>query len=386
MIDGADVDDVELIDATDRRSAEDGAEVVVEPGWSTLALVAAVVVIVAVLLTLIDRGGGEEEATPPVVTERQAELRVEVTAGIEAGDGLVLGRETGLSLIVGGSNTPVRVLDLDTGDLVVSEIVLAPQFVAGSALIYISDTLSWARAPLDQFRSTEVDDADSVRFAPIGGPASVVPANDEQAWLTWPRTDGGREWQLIDLETSSVVREVTTPPQAWVPGGSDPFVGPEVVGSDAGGVFELVDDAVYERVLPGRLVAVADAEVLVRQCTSSLACEIAWFDRATWERTERLAPAADLVSGRLVAGDRLLAATMADPALGGGLYDMATGEIVRSLGPAPLSDATVSPDGAWLVRRLLGRIEVVEVATGTSTVVLNLSLGRGDSIVWIQSA
>lgn len=378
-------DDIELIDSSAPEPTDHESKIVTEPTWSVLAIVTALVAVGAVLWVLVGGEGDDDGESLPPVSEPGINVRVDVTAGVEQGDGPVLGQETGLSLMVGGSTTPFRVLDLDTGDLVVSETVMAPQFLAGTQVIYVSDTMSWSHAPLADLRSSTPDDTNGVRFAPVGGPARVVPADDATVWLTWPRTDGGRDWQLIDLASSGVLRQVTTPAEARIPGGDDPFVGPEVVGSDAGGVFELLDDGTYRQVLDGLLVAVGSSEVLVRQCTSGLECETLWFARSSWERSDRPGPTADLISGRLVASDRLLAGTVDRPALGAGLYDVATGEILRSLGPAPVSDATVSPDGKWFVRRLLGRIEVVEVASGTSTVVLNLSLGRGDSIIWFET-
>jgi hypothetical protein len=64
---------------------------------------------------------------------------------------------------------------------------------------------------------------------------------------------------------------------------------------------------------------------------------------------------------------------------------MSTGEIVRAVGPEPLRGVRVSPDGAWLVRKMFGRVEVVEIETGASTVVPNLPLGRDDSIIWLDT-
>ncbi len=374
-------EDIELIDST-QPPVVAPTELVTERSWMAIALVVGMAVLAALVLTY---DGDDESGVPPSATTPRAERMVDVTAGVEVGDGPVLGRVSGLSLMVGGSGTPLQVLDLDSGDRVISNTILGPKFIAGSTLIYLSDTLTWSYVPLDGLRSSTLDDIIGIRFAPIGGPARVVPATEFEVWLTWPTTDGARRWQLIELATSNVLRDIGTPVEARFPGGTDPFVGPEVIGSETGGVFELQPDDSYRQVLPGVLIAVGESEVLVRQCSDSLECSTAWFDRRTWTRTDTPIPSADLSIGRVVAGGRLLAGSVPQPALGGGLYDIATGEIVRSLGPASIGAAAVSPDGAWFVRRLLGRIEVVEVGTGTSTVVLNLSIGRGDSIVWLEN-
>jgi hypothetical protein len=261
---------------------------------------------------------------------------------------------------------------------------LSPQFLAGSTLIYALDAQTWARASLDDVRTAALDDVAGVRFSPIGGPARVLPSAPEVVWLTWPRTDGSRYWQLIDLATSEVLREVTTPVDARILGGTDPFVGPEVI-SSRGGVFELQTDGSYVKRLEGTLIAVGAEEVLVRDCSTTPDCSTAWHRRDDWLPTDRPIPIVDLASGRLVAGEQLLVGIVPRAPLGAELYDMSTGEIVRAIGPEPLRSVSVSPDGAWLVRQMFGRVEVVDVATGTSTVVPNLPLGRDDSIIWFET-
>ena len=382
---------VELIGVTGTRPLPDAepVEVVQNNTRSNLALIVGGLALLGVIFSLTrspSDNGAPGDLDRPAVTEPQAPLTVDITAGVQTGSGPVLGRETGMSLIVGGSNTPFRVLDLDTGDLVVSETVLAPQFIAGSTLIYVSDTMTWSSIELGELDGERPTDDAGRPFRPLGNSALVVPADDDSVWLTWSRTDGGRDWQLIDLESHQVLRQVSTPIEVRIPGGAEPFSGPEVVGSEAGGVFALQDDNTYEQVLDGVLIAVGSNEVLVRQCSPTLECVAQWFARGTWTATGRPAPDADLADGRLVAGGLLLAGAIPQPALGAGLYDMATGQVLRSLGPAPLSGAVVSPDGQWLVRRLLGRVEVVDVLDGQSTVVLNLDLGRGDSILWLETS
>lgn len=376
---------IELIDTTASVESAGTQEVVQSHARSNLALIVGAVALLGVAFSLLRSPEPSGESVRPAVTEPQAALSVDSTPGVRGGSGPVLDQVSGLSLMVGGASTPFRILDLDTGDLVVSETVLSPQFVAGSTLIYVSDTMTWSSIPLDELQTADPDDAAGRAFSPLGAQARVVPADDRTVWLTWSRTDGGQEWQLIELETLSVLREVTTPIEVSIPGGNEPFTGPEVVGSQTGGVFELQADGTYVQVLDGVLIAVGPQEVLVRQCSPTLECGLAWFSRTSWSRLDRAAPNAELATGRLVAGGLLLAGSVAQPALGAGLYHTETGVILRSLGPAALSGATVSPDGRWLVRRLLGRIEVVDVLGGRSTVVLNLSLGRGDSIIWLAT-
>ncbi len=379
---------IELIDTAAPVEPPGAQEVVQNHTRSNLALIVGALALAGVIFSLVRSPEPASEASErerPTVTELQAPLSVDNTPGVQNGNGPILGQVSGLSLMVGGSNTTFRILDLDTGDLVVSETVLSPQFMAGSTLIYVSDTMTWSSIPLDEVRPADPRDAEGRAFSPLGARARVVPADEQTVWLTWSRTDGGQEWQLIDVDTLGVLREITTPVEVRIPGGSEPFTGPEVVGSETGGVFELQADGTYVQVLDGVLIAVGAEEVLVRQCSPTLECALSWFSRSTWSRLDHPAPNADLATGRLVAGGLLLAGSEAQPALGAGLYHTETGVILRSLGPASLSGATVSPDGRWLVRRLLGRIEVVDVLGGRSTVVLNLSLGRGDSIIWLET-
>ncbi len=231
-------DEIELLDST-ATAAKIEPAIPNERRWPLLsmAVVLGIVIALVVLLGVVERGS--ESATQPSAIESAPEPPLEIAAGVEQGDGPVLGRKTGFSLMVGGTNTPLRVLDLDTGDLTVSEAMLSPQFLAGSTLIFTTDAPTWARAPLDDYRAAASDNPPAVRFNPIGDPARVLPSGAEAVWLTWPRTEGGRYWQLIDLATSEVLREVTTPINARMLGGTDPFVGPEVISSSDGGVFEL---------------------------------------------------------------------------------------------------------------------------------------------------
>jgi hypothetical protein len=377
-------DEIEFVDSTAMAGRIEPAVV---PGRrrSGLGLVLVVGAVVVLAVVLGRSGQGQQSSPQPPITEPRPTPPLEVTIGMERGDGPVLGRRTGLSLMVGGAATPLRVLDLDTGDLLVSEVMLSPQFVVGSTLIYTTDPQSWWRTPLAQVPAMPDVDSLGARFLPIGGPARVLPATAGSVWLTWPRSGGGRDWQLIDLATSDVVREVTTSADARILGGSDPYVGPEVISSSDGGVFELQADGSYEQRLEGTLIAVGAEEVLVRDCSTTVECSTAWYRRGDWRPTGRSTPSADLGSGRLVAGERLLVGIVPRPPLGAELYDMSTGEIVRAVGPEPLRGVRVSPDGAWLVRKMFGRVEVVEIETGASTVVPNLPLGRDDSIIWLDT-
>lgn len=385
-------DDIELIDTTVPPVSGE-VETVAAGGRSVLAVAVGLALVTVVLLSVI--GGDDESAMPPaprvpiVDTVPRPELSVDVTAGTVTGDGPVLAGETGLSLAAGGVSTPFRVLDLDSGDLVVSDVSLTPRFLVGSDLIHLSEGRSWARSRLDDLGSGPSIESEPSRFRPSGEPAHVVSADERdqsEVWLTWPRADRRRDWQLIELATSSVLREVTTPVEARILGGDAPFTGPEVIGFTTGGVHELLDDGTYRQVLEGRLVAVGRSEVLVRQCLPGSACTLRWFERGTWTTSDRPRPEGDLVSGRLVANERLLAGTVGRPAFGAGLYDVESGEHIRSLGPIPLGDVEVSPDGVWLLRRLFGRVEVVDIATAASVEIPGFPLGGGDSVIWLESS
>lgn len=373
--------DIELIDST-RPPADSGREMAATRGRIPLVLFVVVAVVVTAVLSVT---GSEEPSPPPNSIRPPAELPVDVAVGTVAGSGPVLDRETGLSLMAGGRSTPLRVLDLDTGDLTVSETMIEPRFVAGSSLVFRFGTRAWARAGVEGLRSGSPLDGTASSFQPDSEPAHVVPHDGGSVWLTWPASNRRRVWRLIDLATMSVIRDVATPPQARIQGGNTPFTGPEVIGFTTGGVHQLRGDGSYRQVLEGRLVAAGQDEVLVRQCPAASSCTLRWFERGTWAPLERPAPKGDLVNGRLVANDRLLAGNVARPAFGADLYDVESGERLRPLGPTPLGEVVVSPDGEWLLRRLFARVEVVEVATGTTVEVSSLPLG-GDSVIWLESS
>lgn len=376
-------DDIELIGSTAPAAGGD-VETTGTGGRSALTLVAVVAVVALAVLSL---GGGDDELPqPPSLAEPREELPVDVAVGTVVGDGPVLGPETGLSLIAGGPNTPLRVLDLDNGDLTASAAVIDPRFMVGSTLVFRAGERSWVRHGLDEILAGRPLDAEQSRFVPYREPAHVVPHDEDTVWLTWPRVDRRRDWQLIDLVTLSVLREVTTPAEARILGGDAPFTGPNVVGFMTGGVHELLDDGSYQQVLDGRLVAVGQDEVLVRQCLPDSTCAVSWFDRGTWTLSDRPQPEGALITGRLVAGGRLLAGTVGRFSFGAGLYDVDSGERLRSLGPTPLGDVRLSPDGEWLLRRLFGRVEVVEVATGTAVEVPDFPLGGGDTVIWLETS
>lgn len=371
------IDDIELIDST-VPPVEVGRTAAVGGGHPVLVIAVVIGVMVAAALSL--SGGGDGPVPPPAFIDPLPGLPVDVTVGTTAGDGPVLGPETGLALVIGGPNTPLRFLDLDTGDFTVSEVVVEPRFVAGSTLVYRSEG-DWGRVPIDDIRSGLTIDTGGSRFRPNGEPAHIVPRDDETVWLTWP-IGGRRTWQLIDLASLAVLREAITPGDARILGRDAPFAGPEVIGLTTGGVHELLDDGSYREVLGGRLVAVGQDEVLVRQCFPGASCAASWFDRDTWAVSDRPPPEAALVNGRLLAGDRLLAGSAGRRVFGEGLYDVQTGERLRSLGPTPLGTVAASPDGNWLLRRLFGRVEVVSVSTGESIEIADVPLGGGDSVIW----
>ena len=115
---------IELIDTTNPAEPTGTQEVVQNHTRSNLALIVGALALAGVIFSLVrspepsGEAGGRER---PTVTEQQAPLSVDNTPGVQNGSGPVLGQVSGLSLMVGGPNTTFRILDLDTGDLVVRE-------------------------------------------------------------------------------------------------------------------------------------------------------------------------------------------------------------------------------------------------------------------------
>jgi hypothetical protein len=357
-------------------ASESGSRESVDRRWP--AALAGIVVVGIVLWSIAssspdDQAGGRPA---PDLVEPAVPYTPRPFVGVEAGDGPILGRPVDYLLMVGGAQ-PLRTFDLTTGDLIGIDRIIEPGFVAGNWLIFRDSASDWFWESLDGAVAARA-------FDPAGPGAEVVPDDASSVWLSWSNDDGGRQWQLIDLESGDVERETSTSTDAKVPGAPCcTFVGPEVIGSRGGGVFALDDDDVHRRVLDGDLIAAGDDRVLVRQCDDQLRCESVWFEIGTWDRLDLPLPAGEVRSGRFVAGGSLLAGSEPRAALGSGLYEVETGRSLRSLGSTPIHDALVSPDGEWMLRRLYGRVEVVDVATGASVTVPGLEVGSIEGIAWV---
>lgn len=237
----------------------------------------------------------------PATTETTADPASIPTYDAEAG-GPVLGRPIGWSLLIGDSfQTPLERLDLDTGERVDYEGVLAGPVAALDGHLVLQDQDD---AGLTTLRIVPLDDptGEGIEIltsdSGFGPQWPVAPAGDGRLWL-YGDTGGTTTWRLIRLQDGKRLDEVPAP-SAWqvypVPGG-----GPDVATSTSGGVYRR-DGTGYRLISPGRPITVHQGAVLVTSCSAPADCQLQWLDADTGEPVERPLPPAGAAPGVQWAG------------------------------------------------------------------------------------
>ncbi len=340
--------------------------------------VVAMVVVLAAGWAVTRSGGDASDATadgvadsaPPATDAAATEPTTDATSRpttsggtaptmrvVDEGEGPVLGRPVGWSVVVGD---PYNVggslwrLDLDTGRLVrFPEVDGGPLLAVGDRLVMAGLTSS---SPDGGFslRSISLSDptADPV---PFQAPATVSIFSSVPASSSGPRAGGGLwvhddgldpHWLLLSVETGTVLDEV--------PGGGGivPGRGPELATSASWGLYRRAGDG-YRLVTPGRPVASAGTDVLLETCSSPMDCRLAWVDEVSGETVERPVPPTDpafwwrgLVPGsdRYLTGQRLGDQPyLFNPVV----FDLVTGRMLDFDGVG--QGIASSPDGRFLL-------------------------------------
>lgn len=385
--------DDDLIDLRPRADAQAGTSAVSTEvvGGGRLPLVLVSLVAVAALgafavVTFVADAGGPivEEAAPsppPTPTVAPAEPARLAT-------GPVLPESTGRYLVIGGHDSELRRVDLDTGAVEPLGVEGEPWLVEGNMLVVRQEGFGrWVRVDLG---------TDPITVEPAvsgsGYFSDAVPAHRGGFWVSASGPDGGRIWSRVDFASGEVLERVTMPGEAHVPEGTDgrPLAGPEVVAVGSRGLYALQPDGSYEFLAAGELVAAGVDLLLVTRCDDELACSSVWLDRDDGSVSFTPPPVGAFGVGRIVGDDTVLVVeTFEDQALTVRprfatvtLIDVATGTPFRVSGGRAIEDNWISPDGAFLASEGLQAVAIVDLISGESGAVPGVVVGRDEAVVW----
>jgi hypothetical protein len=320
-----------------------------------------------------DDGEGERTTTTGRTIRTTASPRRSTTTAAatpltspDGSPGVLLGEETGLSLVIGSVGVgELLVVDLDTGEVTsLGRIRGAPIGQVGTKLVLSGDNGRPSLFDLDD------PEAEPIRLVPPGSWGEVVRVTDDLVWMFRER-DGGTALVASD----AAGREVDE-----VEGAGDwldlsRFFGsigrpPDLISHPTGGLYRRQGGG-YRRVASGRVLAVGDRLAVVEDCDEAMSCRGLWYDTETSELVGFPSPPPASTSGlfQLLGGDRWL--LHADWRSGTtDLIEVATGRTVRELAPGavlgPIGPlVTLSGDGRWLLTREDGGPIVVDLDSGT---------------------
>jgi hypothetical protein len=267
----------------------------------------------------------------------------------------LLGQEVGLWLFIGGEG-PMRRVDLDTGSIVDFGIDAVPIIRRGGDVVVYLPT-----AGLVGWVSASLPGEQSLSWKPG---ATAAGPEQEQLWiLLEPEGEGDtvREWRLHDTITNIVLERRPVDlaaefdpewPAAPTARSSALRPGPDVYTDVDGSVVRADGDRTRRLLDDGRVVVADDDKVLIESCDGS-ACRLRWVDRSTGRsldlptpETDGDRPAARVASGELLASGRWLRTVAVDGTVE--LIDLVED---RRLAWDVGGDATISPDGRWMVER-----------------------------------
>ena len=272
--------------------------------------------------------------------------------------GPILGEETGLGLIVGGLDfAPLELVNLDTGET----HDLGPR---GSPVAMIENSLV--------LNSTD----GALRILDLSVPDGET-IDIEQNGQNWPTVLGvadGLFWvAFAGEEDDSILRAFDSngEEQGTLDLGVDPFLfgwsgDRSLIYHSGGGIYESDGDG-YRRVSPGFLRASGETVALVSECDDAMACELHWYDRATWDRLPFPAPQDTALTARaFVAGDDRWLVETSWMTQTTRVTDIETGDVVRESrsNSFPFAPVAISDDGRWLLDPM-GSIETfIDLETG----------------------
>ncbi len=290
-------------------------------------------------------GGGGVDEDPDTVDDA-------ANRGADPAGGVL--EDSGLSLVVG---TPVRLIDLDTGE----EEGLA---VSGSPMVSIDRHLV-VRNGGSGLRVVNLDDLDGDPLE-VGGPNEYVMAVSEggrpgSIIALVNRFDGSTDEfleRVIDLESGLVLSEEPAAVLDWPPTlGDGRFTSP-----NAGGVYEQIGDE-FRQVSDGRLVVEGDNVLLIETCDETMSCTQQWVSTDGLEPVDFPAPTF-VGHGQLLANDRFLVSSD----VGAWTYDVldvTTGEVVQEgLHYVESFPVAEGPNGEYISFRTEGVVVVLEAETG----------------------
>lgn len=302
--------------------------------------------------TSADRdAGGDTSRTPaPPTTELSEDTGP--TAVTTSGEGAVLGQPVGWSLLYGSSferGGDLTRLDLDTGaEVRHGEVDGGPALVVGPWLVLDESGSGGGSTfhivPLADPARAGVEVEQPTVFGPWNLPVSD--GSDDAMWLYRSDTVSA-SWQRIRMTDGTVIDEVPAAPfieAPPVPGG-----GPDVATSGSGGVYRRVDGS-YRFLAPGRPMVVSDGAVLIRDCSSPLACGERWIDLDDGQPVDRLLPPEDSISWQqlLPGSDRFLFGWRLESGFEGAnrvaVFDLDEGRLIEPHSGS-MGTAAASPDG-----------------------------------------
>jgi len=278
---------------------------------------------------------------------------------VAEGDGPVLGRRVGWSLLVGDSYDPygrgLWRIDLDTGrEVDYPEVDGGPVLVVGDRLLLLDVNFEDGTSSL---RSVLADDPagpvgpTTLQVPHIDHPGAIVPADPATGGDVWARSDDGSSshWLLLDAVTGAVLDEISPGPGGSLgsPGG------PDLASAADRGVYRRDGNGGFQRLASGRPIVVAGGDVLVQACSSPTTCRLEWVSATDGGRVDRPVPPGDqdhwwfgLVAGseRFLNGLRRTSDT--DQREMGVVFDLVAGRTIDT-GSEGLGVAS-TPDGRYL--------------------------------------
>lgn len=263
--------------------------------------------------TASDEPAGEDEmqeradAQPTTTTAPEPlTTTVEPLRGSVAPDGPVLGETTGWFVISADRSGLVRI-DADTGELTELGVNVVPMGYVGDQIalrsfdhrIYLVDPALLA-GPVPLSLPSPIN---ARSYAGGSGTNIFASRHPDRLWVELPVINVAVEIRLSD---GAELQRIAQSDYALFGGQS----GPEFLTPPTGGVYRLEDDGSYSQAATGRVIAVVDGGVLVRQCDETLTCQNQWLDPNTLEeRTDWFAPEANEANvwgQKLLGNDRFL--------------------------------------------------------------------------------
>jgi hypothetical protein len=323
-----------------------------------------------------DDGGASTSTTdrPRTTRDRGATTVDRSTTSIkQLDDAPLLGRETGLSLLVGSGR--LQRVDLDTG-------VVTEYEVRGMPLIESGGWLVLANPTSDELFAVPLDD-------PNGGPRIDLPGTGPWPGAL-PSERPGHAWLFdvtfeeersalyhVDLSTGEIVDERDAP-FAWF---GTPAPAPDLAVAPDGGVFQWADDG-YRPLGVDGLIAANDDVMLTTTCTGPTACDLSWIARDSDREVDRALPSSDrlFTAGRLSPGGRVLTLwSHAQPVI----FDVERGTSISSSAEIWFEGVAVSPDERYLATT--GERLTVTDLDADEVVMVNLSGGGLGVVLFVTN-